>query len=376
MTSVPAELVQLCPTPPHWTVSYECLVGLPELAALRDCPQDPVFHGEGDVLTHTFMTAKAMAALPGWRARSPEDRVRLFTAALLHDIGKPACTRVEADGRITSHGHSRAGERAARRLLWQLGAPILWRESVASLVRFHQLPFWALEQPDAATSVRRVSVTAGCDDLALLATADITGRIAPDIPTLLENVALFTEYAAEQGCLDRPYPFPSDAARFRYFRSGGSPDYDPYDVDRFDVVVMSGLPGAGKDSWVQGFLEGWPVVSLDAIRRASGVDAGAPQGSVVAAAYEQARVHLRARQSFVWNATNVTREMRSRCIDVCVRYGARVRLVSVEASESEIYGRNRVREERVPASVLERLIRRWETPDLTEAHTVEWVNTG
>ena len=54
------------------------------------------------------------------------------------------------------------------------------------------------------------------------------------------------------------------------------------------------------------------MVSLDAIRAEKGVSTWANQGQVIQAAYEQARVHLRAGQDFVWNGTNVTRQNRGR----------------------------------------------------------------
>ncbi len=115
---------------------------------LADVPQDAVHHAEGDVETHTRMACEALASLPEWRSRPPGERVRLFAAVLMHDIAKPDCTRTEDDGRITAHGHSRRGDLAVRRVLWELGAPIAWREHVAGLVRHHQVPFWALERSD------------------------------------------------------------------------------------------------------------------------------------------------------------------------------------------------------------------------------------
>src|SRR3712207_3871066 len=91
-----------CPAPPDFRVVWGVIER--EFPALRDaagCPQDPVHHAEGDVLTHTRMVVEALAALPAWRALPREEREIVFTAALLHDIAKPACTRVEG-GRVTS----------------------------------------------------------------------------------------------------------------------------------------------------------------------------------------------------------------------------------------------------------------------------------
>lgn len=96
---------------------------------------------------------------------------------------------------------------------------------------------------------------------------------------------------------------------------------------------------------------------------------------MASAAYELAREHLRARRDFVWNATNVSRQQRDMCIGLAAAYHARVEIVALEATPEAIRSRNEGRAERVPPNVVDRLIGRWEAPDLTEAHTVERVDT-
>lgn len=368
---------RLCPRPPHWELDWAAVeAGFAWVRALAGVRQDPVHHAEGDVAVHTRMAAEALAALPAWRARDRADQVRLFAAVLLHDVAKPDCTRVEDDGRITAPGHSRRGDLAARRLLWELGAEPAWREHVAALVRHHQVPFWALERPDLTRIAFRVSLLARNDDLALLATADILGRVCRDADEVVENIGLFTEYCAEQGCADRPRAFPSDHARFWYFRKPDrDPDYAAFDDTRCTVTVLSGLPGAGKDTWAAAHRPDQPVVSLDALRGELGVPPTGDQRPVAAAAHERAREHLRAGRSFVWNATNISRQTRDLCTALAAAYRARVEIVAVEAPPRVLRERNRARPNPVPDAVIDRLIRRWEAPDPTEAHTVAYVTT-
>src|SRR5689334_21824532 len=199
---------ELCPHGPTWTVPWARIDDeFAWIRRLRGVPQDPVHHAEGDVATHTRMAAEALAAQPEWRAMPVAERVRLFATVLLHDVAKPECTRTYADGRITAHGHSRRGDLAVRRILWELGAPRPWREHVAALVRHHQVPFWALERPDLERIALRVSLLARNRDLAMLADADITGRVCGDRDEVLENIGLFREYCADLGVLDEPWPF-------------------------------------------------------------------------------------------------------------------------------------------------------------------------
>jgi predicted kinase len=65
-------------------------------------------------------------------------------------------------------------------------------------------------------------------------------------------------------------------------------------------------------------------VSLDTWRERLDIAPDETQGKVIRAALDEARVHLRVRQLFVWNATNVTRLTRDRVIDLCLDYDAHV----------------------------------------------------
>ncbi len=252
-TSTTDPFAALCPAPPHWQLDWPAIhATFAWIRALDGVPQDPVHHAEGDVATHTRLAAQALIEQPRWRSRPAGERAALFAAVLLHDAAKPWSTQHDEAGRVTAHGHSRRGDLHARRVLWELGLSVDRREHIAALVRHHQVPFWALERPDLDAIAFRVSLLARNDDLALLAIADITGRICADADGVRENIALFEEYCAERGCLDTPRAFASDHARFTWFRHPSrDPGYAAYDDTRSTVTVMSGLPGAGKDTWVQ-----------------------------------------------------------------------------------------------------------------------------
>ena len=315
------------PAAPDYAIDWPAIeAACPWLAPLAECMQEPEYHGEGDVLTHTKMVIGELVALAGWRALERPQQTELFLAALLHDVAKPECTVIE-DGRIRTPGHASRGARRARQELWKRGVDPAARERIAWLVRLHHVPYHAFERDDPERSAIGASVVVGAGrTLALLSESDARGRISASVPRLVENVGLFAAIAEENDCLDGPYEFANDHSRFMYWRTHGrDPAYAAYEEKRSVVTVMSGLPGAGKDDWLAANAPDLPTVSLDAIRSELKVDPSSDQAPVVAAARERAREHLRTGDDFAWNATNVTEHTRRRAIGLFADYGARVR---------------------------------------------------
>lgn len=367
-----AALFHLLLAHPNTTPDWAALSGFAWWRAMAACPQDPIFHAEGDVATHTRMVVEEMQANKEWQALSTDQRGLLLLTALLHDVGKPDTTREEA-GRITARGHSGRGEVMARRMLWEAAVPFAVREQVCALIRFHQVPLWLIERNDARFQAHCISQTARCDYLAILADADIRGRICADKEALLLNIACFGEICREENCFTGPRAFPSDHSRYEYFRAMGTraADYAAYEeANRPELILLSGLPGSGKDTYVRAHLGDLPCVSLDDIRQEIGVSPTNPQEPVAAVARDRARAYLRAGQSVVWNATNLSREMRTRRRAFADDYRARVHIIYVESPHALQQTQNRSRDARVPENALERMYRTWELPDPTEAHTL------
>ncbi len=365
------------PTAPDWRFDWDALRSANSWAeAMAATEQDPVHHAEGDVWTHTRMVAEAMLELETWQRATDTEKTILLAAALLHDIAKPETTRRE-NGRVTARGHSRRGAIVVRGLLWKLGVPFLAREQIAALVCHHQIPFFLLEKADPRRTAYRVSQTAVNRLLAAVTMADARGRHCADKQRLVDNVELFSEFCREHACLDGPRRFGSSASRFEYFRKADrDPDYVAFDETKCEVTLMSGLPASGKDTWIARNAPDTPVVSLDQIRTQLGVKPTDKQGPVVFEARERAKGFLRRKEHFVWNATSISRQMRELSIGLFASYGARIRIVYLEAPERVIEKRNSARERPVPAKAMRSMIDRWEVPDLTEAHEIVWAVTG
>src|SRR5690606_14812756 len=77
---------------------------------MRRCQQEPEWHAEGDVWTHTVMVWQEVERLEGYANLSRADQILLLFTALLHDSGKPATTHLDPEsGRLRSPRHSIVG---------------------------------------------------------------------------------------------------------------------------------------------------------------------------------------------------------------------------------------------------------------------------
>lgn len=82
---------------------------------------------------------------------------------------------------------------------------------------------------------------------------------------------------------------------------------------------------------------------------------------------------LRKHQPFVWNATNITAQMRESLVGLFGTYHARVRIVYLETDWHTLQERNRQREEVVPLDAVEKMLGKMVLPETSEARRVEWI---
>jgi tRNA nucleotidyltransferase (CCA-adding enzyme) len=191
----------------------------PELAALRTCEQDPIYHPEGDVFTHTMLAVDEAA-------RITEDlplvkRLSVMLAVLTHDLGKPSTTtRVpetvggEVLVRIRSIDHENVGAESAKTFLDKIavftvdGYPV--RDQVIGLIQEHLAPpqFYRSHLKGFEPGRRAFAkVVEKCDPelLALVSMADIFAR--PPLPKDPASIDYFRERIREFG-LDAGLPEP------------------------------------------------------------------------------------------------------------------------------------------------------------------------
>lgn len=355
--------------------------------AMKLTPQSPVYHGEGDVYTHTMMVCEALKSLPEYNELNEVQQNILYQAALMHDVGK-IYTSVLEDGEWHAPNHALKSSKIAREVLFKdmnIGGTdslMRQREAVCTLIRYHSFPAHAIAFEDGffgTLKLHRIASNSllmpdfSIKMLCILAKADTLGRICDDQTEILEKIEFCKELAIEEGCYEGCYNFLSAQTRRRFLRGDIIwKDSDLYDKTWGTVYMMSGLPGVGKDYTIAKELGDIPMVSLDEIRKKNKVKATDNQGVVANAAKEFAKDHLRKHESFVWNATNLTQQMREQLVDLFESYGANVKMIYVESSYDTLSKQNKNRTAVVPQDVIDNMITKLSPPMTYEAREVIW----
>ena len=152
----------------------------PELAALVGCEQDPKWHPEGDVWTHTGHCLDAFA-----KERMGDDWEDLVVglAVLCHDFGKPETSYRDETGRIRSPRHDVLGVPVAERFLERLTRQKAIFEEVLPLVEQHMRPLALYRDRSGDSAIRRLAARVHrLDRLVRVAYADKCGR-PPEVVT-------------------------------------------------------------------------------------------------------------------------------------------------------------------------------------------------
>jgi predicted kinase len=336
---------------------------------MKEVPQDKIWHAEGDVQIHTKMVCEALIALPEFQELNEQDKHIMFVGALMHDIEKRSTTAEEfRNGRmcIVAPKHAKFGESTAREILYkEFDCGYYVREVICKIVKWHGKPLHEVEE----RLLIELSTEVPIKFLAMIAKADILGRICDDAQKNLDSIAFFQMMAEDLGCWDGHRKFETNLARYTYLNGDGHIDYVPFDDKKFTVHMMSALAGTGKDHYIKNNLSHLPVISLDAIREEyhfKPTDKVAT-GHVVQIAKERAKEYMRERKDFVWNATNITKQMRRQLMDLFESYGGKVKLIYLEVPYIILKSQNGNRDAALPESVIERMIKKWEPPTLKEA---------
>lgn len=354
--------------------------------AMAACPQDSLYHAEGDVWTHTRMVSAELEASEGFQDLPEPRRNALRLAAWFHDVAKPRTTEiswcdVEKRERVRQPYHAPVGAGMAWQALIDAGCDAALARDVHALVFWHQRPSHFLDQKDPLSRVIRFTAETAqttWSDLLRFCRSDQRGRISPNVVEGLFTLDLVEEMIREDGInaeadlLEQPWPFATPAARLRALRGGkdASPWFTPQEPKGSRMILLSGLPGSGKDTLAKHVFPDLPVVSLDVIREQLGILPTEDQGRVRQAGIEAARVHLRRKEDFIWNATCVSRSTREKIVGIALDYDAKVEAHALDVPLAVAMERNRKRPDPVPDLVIAKIAAKREPIGADEAHEV------
>jgi tRNA nucleotidyltransferase (CCA-adding enzyme) len=175
----------------------------PEIAALRGVPQDPEWHPEGDVFTHTCHCLDALVELPEWQAAGELDRVVLMLSVLAHDFGKATCTQTadrEGRLRVISPGHEQASGPLASVFFERLRFPNSVHERAVPLVLNHMAHFQEASERGVRRLARRLAPET-VEHLCVVMTADAMGR-PPRPKQIPETVRVLRQLATNLRVID------------------------------------------------------------------------------------------------------------------------------------------------------------------------------
>ena len=182
----------------------------PEIYALKQVPQRPDYHPEGDVFEHTMQALDAAAQHMQNHENVFEKKVIMY-AALCHDFGKPSST-IWDQNRWRSPGHAAAGVPPARSFLRRITRVEALVKGVCLLVEHHMAP-GELDSNNASDGAyKKLAIklypTVSLRMLALLYVADRAGRNGDgsSVPLIKVDAAVlrFQQRVQQLGIWEKP----------------------------------------------------------------------------------------------------------------------------------------------------------------------------
>lgn len=176
-----------------------------ELENLIGVPQNPKFHPEGDVWTHTMMVVDA-AARHRDKVTYPEG---YMLTALCHDFGKVICTE-EVNGAIHAYAHETKGLPLIENFISRLTTNKQIKKYVLNMSSLHMKPNKVAAVKSAVKKTNKMFDDSIAPlDLVYIGAADDegkgdTGESVSNTPFLLERLAIYNE------TMEKPYVMGKD----------------------------------------------------------------------------------------------------------------------------------------------------------------------
>lgn len=140
----------------------------------------------------------------GVKTKYPLD-VRI--AALLHDVGKPACKGPMKNDEWTFYGHDVVGAKMAARVLERLHFPRAMIEKIATLIRWHLFKYES-EEETTDSSIRRLIRNVGPENMNDLVRLRICDRMGMDVPKAVPYRLRHFQFRVEKILREEEAPTP------------------------------------------------------------------------------------------------------------------------------------------------------------------------
>ena len=222
----------------------------PQLNALCNLPQDPEWHPEGDVWTHTLHCLDALVRETDWPELSAADKTPLAFGVLCHDLGKSRCTRwalKRGAKHWISPGHDTQSIWLAQQFFDSMRSPHDVRDQVMRLVGNHHFLNTAPKGGHTDAALRRLAkrlAPATTHQLAYVMISDHRGRPPLVSETQVERIADFKTRIQELDLSSSP---PEPILLGRHLIARGltpGPDFKPV----LDAAYEAQLEGTISDS--------------------------------------------------------------------------------------------------------------------------------
>ena len=364
---------------PNW----DFIMKIREFAVLKDTKQSSVWHQEGDAFTHTKMVSENMYKWLTSHEIEKDDPyfLLMMSAAVCHDLGKGCATKwneEKKDWECKRHGFHSA--RIIRTLFFTEDFGL--RERVCYMARHHMTlhHIFDVEERTNKALIRMSMGLVKVSDMNILQWCDSLGSKNEETPEYIDQKTKKIEDAARAlGCYDAPYSgFRNKWHMMEFFRRrdvvmpSDVEVPDESDDTKFRIYVMVGVPGSGKDYFIENYDFGEPVVNLsrDIIRTEIGLKGDKPQGNkeqeneVTRIFDERMEQFCKEHKSFVINNTNMRKQYRDGYLDKCLKYFPEIIYVYCEAPSLKVNKERR--QSMMPVKVIDRMWNDMEFPEPIE----------
>lgn len=375
-----------------YTINWDKVGEVKEFALMKECPQSMKWHAEGNVWNHVVNVCACMKeyldSLNG--GVNKYDSYLLMAAALCHDLGKYPTTKWDKeanDWKTSCHGQ--AGEKIVRQLF--IDEEPTFRESVCYMTRYHMNFHHIFDGNDVEKQEKSIiKMSLGAVTVKLMAILNMCDSLGSknDVETredVEEHFKKIKDIALKLSCWDKHYYFPTLRNKMEWLRGKRFSDLtdETYSYCRSAVYVMIGLPGSGKNYWIENVLKkNHPneliVLIRDDIRTEIGIEGEKPQGSkkqeeeVTKILNQRYMDAVKQHKDVVINNTHMLRRWRNALKDLVMSMENPPMFVYIVVDTPIEICKER-RKGMMPLDVIDKMFNEWEMPDSGECDNLTFV---